>query len=612
MHRALARRLFVAAAVAVFAVIVASMVLTDRSLSGDDEGLFNVIQEYSISGRMIYPLHGQPEFFTIHPPVHYFVTAVLFNIGVPLFHAAAIPVLIFIALSIAVTAAGPFSGIERSAVLAALAVAFLVFYRFLLIRPEPCIVAAWSAGLFALEAARRTRWAPLWCLVGAFATSYASVLHYWAAPAIFAVASAFIMILVSGVPRDRKIAAQCALVCGCFVVLAPFIVFFLVPLHKEILDVVRGVGATDGGIVASVKAYFSAGITREGLLELWPPSMRFVAEIFALPVYYFKVRFLVVAVIMLWISGASILFLIWASLLPAFVIFFVSRKFSLLYMGPELLLYAYGICVFAGGSLIWFVQRLSSDKVRHSFEVITGAAAAMPAIFLIGTSIAASEIVTSPFVLQPRAWFIMRDTARRMIVGSNALIATNSMYDWYRTGGTAVHQITRWGIAAADLDGEEYRCVDAFVILSNSLGNDRQAVPLPWFYVDRQLHLIGGVIYGDFEVLYARRSPSPRPRFALIDPDKNLIYDLAYDPDGDLEIVTYVSKFRDGALAGSPVKAAVPLEFSSADRNTWLFVAFLPRTQEAPTARFSRTPDRNHRANSSKRRWQATGDSRHP
>lgn len=378
--------------------------------------------------------------------------------------------------------------------------------------------------------------------------------------------------------------AGSALACGSLIVLAPFFAFFVVPLHNEILDALQGVGATDGGVVELVKSYFSAGITRDRLLETWPAGLRFVAEVFAFPVYYLKVPLLIVAVIMLWICRAAISFLVWASLLPAFVIFFISRKFTFLYMGPELLLFAYAVCVFVSGCLIWVVQRISLDKTRSGFDVITAAASAMPAIFLIGTSIAASQMVSSSFVLQPREWFMIRDSARRMIVGRDALIATNSMYGWYRTGGVAVHQITRWGIVAADLDGEEYKCVDAFVILSNSLGNDRKAVPLPWFYIDRQLYLIGGVIYGGSEaILYGRRAPSMRPRFAFIDPIKNLIYDLSYDPDGDIEIVTYVSKFLDSYLSGSPIKGSIALELSSAERNTWLLIALRPRTWEAPT-----------------------------
>jgi hypothetical protein len=589
MHQIISRRLFLAAAVVVFAVIAVSMIFADRGLVTDDEGLFNVIQEYSFSGHMAYPLHGQPGFFTIHPPVHYFVTAVLFAFGLPLFHAAAAPTLAFVALAMAVVTRGPFFMYERWATLAALAVIFLILFKISLIRPENCIAAAWFAGLLGLEAARRTRWAPIWCFVGAFATAYASVLHYWAGPAIGAVAIIFFTILVSHMPQGRKRAAEAALAAGSLVVYVPVIAFFVLPYHKEILEVIRGVGATDGGILASLDTYFAVGITRDALLAEWPPEFRIIAEVFAFPVYYLKVPLLIVALVILRLAGASILFLACASILPSFVIFFVSRKYTYLYMGPELLLYGFAICVGTSVFLTAAMRRLWLDESPFRFAMVKGAVAATPALLLIGTSIAASGILKSPMAAQPREWFIIRDSARR-IVGPDAFIASNSINGWYQIGGSTMHQITRWGFVAADLDGKEYRCVDAYAILNNSFTNDLKAVPLPWFYIDHQLYLMGGIIYGSEAILYARRTPTARPRFIVIDPKEDLAFDLTYDRGGQLEIVTYVSKFGDSYLAGSPIKGGIALEFSSTSDNTWLSVAFRSRTKEALTVDTARRP----------------------
>jgi hypothetical protein len=491
--------------------------------------------------------------------------------------------LAFIALALFVVTRGPFSTYERWATLAALAVIFLILFKFTLIRPENCISAAWFAGLLGLEAARRTRWAPAWCLVGAFATAYASVLHYWAAPAIGAVAIIFFAILASQVPGPRKMAAEAGLAVGSLAVYAPVITFFVLPYHNEIIDVLRGVGATDGGIRASVEAYFAVGITRDALLAEWPSELRIIAEVFAFPVYYLRLPLLIVALVILRLAGASILFLACASILPSFVVFFVSRKFTFLYMGSELLLYAFAISLGASIFLTAAMRWLWSDESPFRFAMLKGVVAGTPALLLIGTSIYASGIFNAPLAAQPREWFIIRDSARR-IIGPDAFIASNSINGWYRIGGSAMHQITRWGLVAADLDAKEYRCVDAYAILHDSLGNDRKAVPLPWFYVDHQLYLIGGIIYSGAEaILYARRTPTALPRFVVVDPKEDLTYDLVRDPDGSLEIVTYVSKFWDSYLAGSSVKAGIALEFSSATHNTWLSVAFRRRTKEALT-----------------------------
>src|SRR4029079_11510507 len=63
-----------------------------RGILFDELGLQNPIYMYLSTGKITYPMHGQPDFMTVHPPTHYILTALLMEAGLPLFNASAAPI----------------------------------------------------------------------------------------------------------------------------------------------------------------------------------------------------------------------------------------------------------------------------------------------------------------------------------------------------------------------------------------------------------------------------------------------------------------------------------------------------------------------------------------
>src|SRR5271154_7022996 len=67
----------------------------DRSISFDEEGLYNPAYMMLHYARITYPIHGHFDDMVIHPPTHYLALAFLMKTGLSLFHAAAVPPILF-------------------------------------------------------------------------------------------------------------------------------------------------------------------------------------------------------------------------------------------------------------------------------------------------------------------------------------------------------------------------------------------------------------------------------------------------------------------------------------------------------------------------------------
>src|SRR5262245_12651325 len=62
-------------------LIVLQVMFTNRTIWGDEDGLYNAIYMYEHYGKVTYPMQQQPFYVTIHPPAHYFVVGVLVRLG---------------------------------------------------------------------------------------------------------------------------------------------------------------------------------------------------------------------------------------------------------------------------------------------------------------------------------------------------------------------------------------------------------------------------------------------------------------------------------------------------------------------------------------------------
>ncbi len=98
VHR---ERVHVLVCIAVLALAsLAWAFFTNRKLVLDDLGLFNPPYMYANYGRVTYPVHGQFDRMTVHPPLHYWLLGVLMRAGIPPYYAEAVPPLFFLFLGL--------------------------------------------------------------------------------------------------------------------------------------------------------------------------------------------------------------------------------------------------------------------------------------------------------------------------------------------------------------------------------------------------------------------------------------------------------------------------------------------------------------------------------
>src|SRR5580704_3007060 len=62
----------------------------ERPVKSDEGGFLNPVMEFVHTGRMVYPAYGadQTQSMIIHPPVHYWLTALLMKTGLSFYPAA--------------------------------------------------------------------------------------------------------------------------------------------------------------------------------------------------------------------------------------------------------------------------------------------------------------------------------------------------------------------------------------------------------------------------------------------------------------------------------------------------------------------------------------------
>ena len=177
-------------------LITLHTMFTDRMTVGDEDGLYNAIYMYQHYGKVTYPMQLQYLNMTIHPPTHYFIVGVLTKLGMQVFHAAGLPLVILALLSFWAILTGAFRVIEKVSVLTGFTLAALVYMPLFPIRPEMHIAFAWFCGMAFLEAARSLGWENRRLFVGSFFIAYGSALHYWALASALVLPAYFLYILV--------------------------------------------------------------------------------------------------------------------------------------------------------------------------------------------------------------------------------------------------------------------------------------------------------------------------------------------------------------------------------------------------------------------------------
>jgi hypothetical protein len=520
--------------------------LTDRDLHVDELGLFNPVYMFLRHGTMTYPAHGYFDSMVVHPPVHYLEIASFMKMGLDIFYAEAIPVTALTLLGILLVCIGPFPTYVKIGLIFGLFTAPLVYSRTGLsafgLRPDTHVAVAWFSGLVALESGRLSGWDGKRLFLGAFLVTYASGIHYFAAPALTGVL-VYMVWAWRRLPRADALRKISILVAGGAAFGLPYLVLFLWPFWTEIRAIttqVQGTGGVAQALERHLRQYEFSIMLFTADLGRMPLIATALVQAMRLQVPIFLIGTLVLTAL------PSTRGLGLASLpLPLFILVAPYKHAG--YFIPETMLYlsAVGIVLAAG---IIAAARLIHPKSGPAIGTV--AAALVVGIGMLRYSPAPAEMDVT---LRPRVHqMTIARAAAREIVGPHALVG-GRIGLWYITGAADWHDITRSGLqrtAVSSLDMLAY--LDGFDALvehphMSDVSHNGQGATLSTWYLDGLLEL-KGFYFGrgardNSYFVFERSAEEGVIGFGL---DGHDLYRFDAGPDGDHVFVAAVCPLGTG------------------------------------------------------------------
>jgi hypothetical protein len=477
-----------------FVLIVVHLTFTNRTTWGDEDGLYNAIYMFQRTGKVTYPLHLQPGWMTVHPPLHYFTVGVVAKMGLQVFHAAAVPHVLIAFVIIAATVTSAFSRVSKFAVLTGFTLATLVYTPLATIMPDAHVAFAWFCGLVLLESGRIANWDNRRLFLGSFFIAYASGLHYWAGPALLMLPMYFVHALVR--PRQSKPWTKLLpLVGGTLLFYVPYAYFFIVPDFDHIVQTLRGTNFGQGA-GGGMRASFSLQMSQmhDWVNRSWPVELPWIGKLAFAPVETLHVPPIAWAIPVLLLTPSLRGMALEGAILPLFVLLMVPRKGGLFYMAPELTLYAIALCLLFFSCVEWgtrLAKRLGKPMTPF---VPYAVATCVAAVILVRSAPAATMGLTRDL----RDWDVAR-AANQAMIGRNAQVVINNDYIWYTAGGTRIYWVVTpltagpWGPAQAGPDFlpriDRKRNFDSIILLNDWFAN--APMPFPEYYMDGILNVRG-------------------------------------------------------------------------------------------------------------------------
>jgi hypothetical protein len=458
------------------ALLIITVLFTNRPTVGDELGLHNPIYMYQHYGRVTYPMQLQSTYMTVHPPTHYFVVGLFAKLGFNVFHAAGIPLAILACIAFWAALTSRFSLPAKLAILTGFTLTNLIWTPLFTIRPDMHVAFAWFAGMMLLESARSLDWPLPRLFAGAFVIAYTSALHYWAVAAVGALV--FYCLMALRHPAEQRNDRVFAIISGAGSFYMPFAVEFLYPDRNGIIAMLHGANATGGGMHAALKGHWAL---LKPFLELagWPPPMPALGTTLLAPVRLLHIIPLGLASAVLVLNKSLRGFVFPGATLPLFVAIGVSRKAGLYYITPELTLYATAL------ALILFVGLDGLSRVALKGRRLPGL---IPAVLVCAFILCRSlPAVWTGLTWRYDDWEVARAASKR-IIGPDASVATNQCYLWYTGGASRLYWIVT---APIDWDfferREAERHFDSVIVLNDWFANRHSTIPFPEFYLDKHL-----------------------------------------------------------------------------------------------------------------------------
>lgn len=424
----------------------------------DDVTLFNPIYNYLHHGRLVYPAFGYPDSVSVHPPMHYYIIAVLMKWGLSKKLAQSFLVILF-TVGIAIWAYKSNRNIQlRLSVLFALC--WLLFsYTALSIRPDFTITAGLIFGYLLIFESLSDDSKKAFLITGVFIVSAVSYFHYyaWSASSGLIVALYYTYKNYSGNRRTKY--AQ--IILPFLMISSAYFVFIFFPDYANIKEAFA-IHQTDINIRNSVSKHFM--VYNEFLAHGWLTYPMRLVEFLHIPLFLFSIA------IALFLKEIRIL--VWLSL-PFTILLFLFAQHK-------------------GASYIQFEIFISCISVLcaifYLFEYLSGG---ILTLFVWGVFFTVAiwihyryrEIVLHPVPQAELArWY------GKSINGNSTLISGGSN-GWYigganRYGVVLEHQIIQ------DIISHSYKAVNLFFMDSKGMPSTRQPALAEW-YLEGKLKLHG-------------------------------------------------------------------------------------------------------------------------
>lgn len=510
-----------------FIVALTTLILwcfTDRNLISDELGLFNpTFMAYS-TGKVTYPMHGQWDYMTVHPPFLYWTIGMLMRLGLSPVQAGGLHCWVLAMAILMLVLTSRFELRLKLCIPAALLMTVCFFGQYTL-RPEVPILLSWLAGVMALENSRTNAWRTWPLFLAGFFLAYASGLHYWS-----------FLACVSSLPyaaamaRDlglRGTAARTpAFMGGAALFAIPFLLFFLIPEWPKIQDMLRNTSST-----GSIAAAYASHLKVIGHFLESPGSWLLPSWLLFQPVYLLRVVPICLALGILLCFRQTRLLVVASLPLPLFVVLCIQRKAGPLYLLPELHLWFLSLLVVAH-TLCGKVAGITSWWKWPALGPATAALALSAYALLLG----GHKLATLNLALKPDVLTVYRAAARDL-VGPRDLLIFNSNSRWYTGGGTDLCFYTVWGQTWEDFARLLPKQQTTLLFNDDWLGNQRCAVPIPHWYLDGHVNLSGFTLGGgDFLSVFV--STDPKAVRGYWQANDRTLHSFREDPAGDYVFVT--------------------------------------------------------------------------
>lgn len=411
-------------------LLVLLITTTARSQNIDDLGLYNPIAVWLTTGKWAYPIHGQLDGMSIHPPFRYFEIALLMWAGVSQSVAFGVMPIAFTVLAIAYLYDLEWEpGEKLAACLALLSLYTLMLREGVGIRPDMEMAIAWIAGLLGLCHARERGWPAALTVSATAVLTYASCLHYVGALGILG-AGVYVVDVwrQGGFGKALRLARLMAL--GALVVLGPYAALYIVPQWKE-YAFVFSLGASSLGGASPWDVHLQLYLRIASILS---HTSNFSPGIITTPLLFGLPPIVVGLLGLLFWPRRQMLFVL--SMFPLVLfIMFQSRKWHT-YLYAEFFVTVFGLSLFMFGGLRLLLSRL---------DVSSGARSASAAIaFLALVFFHLDPTIPVRAAMQPSNGILEGEIARaasKSVIGDDRLIA-GRIGLWYVAGGTRWYDLS--------------------------------------------------------------------------------------------------------------------------------------------------------------------------